>query len=169
MLVREVLRVMTLTVGGGLNAMAEFQRTFVDRHRLLTQDEFALCYALGRITPGTTIFALCTALGYFFRGWTGALVSLAAASIPSSLIAWGATAGLRGALGHPAIAGAIAGSIGLSFSAVFELVHPYVRRYRAALLLPGAGWLLAQFLAPIWVLLICGGIGWCWPRLGDEE
>ena len=81
----------TLTVGGGGATTAAIQREMVEEKKWLSQEDFSLCYALGRITPGTNLFAMCAAVGYRMAGWPGAVACLVMASLPSSMVAWGLT------------------------------------------------------------------------------
>lgn len=164
----EMFRVMTLTVGGGSTAAAAFQRRLVDEKQWLPLDEFRLAYALGRITPGTTVFAMCSALGLLLRGFAGAVASLLAASIPSSLLAWIVTLGVdaisTSPLAQRAISGAIAASVGLSFASVWILVRPSLipgRLLRPVALVLG-GYLLSLWLTPIAVLALAAVAGYRW-------
>jgi chromate transporter len=52
----------------------------------MTDEGHALFVAISRLTPGTNILAYCVALGWQLAHWRGALVSLAAASIPASIL-----------------------------------------------------------------------------------
>ncbi len=70
------------TFGGGSAKTAVLHRAIVDERKWVDPERFALIYALGRLTPGTNLLALCTGLGWQLRSWPGALVALFAASIP---------------------------------------------------------------------------------------
>src|SRR5258706_14603515 len=86
-LIRAFVRYGIFTCGGGSPPIAVLQDELVDRRRWLNHEPFQLSYALSRVTPGTNLLAFCTAAGWLLRGWTGALVSLPAASIPCSSLA----------------------------------------------------------------------------------
>jgi chromate transporter len=70
---------------GGLASM-ELLRRSLGARGWMTDERHALFVALSRFTPGTNILAYCVALGWQLAHWRGALVSLAAASIPASVI-----------------------------------------------------------------------------------
>ena len=70
---------------GGLAAM-ELLRRSLGARGWMTDERHALFVAISRFTPGTNILAYCAALGWQLAHWRGALVSLAAASIPASLL-----------------------------------------------------------------------------------
>ena len=92
-LCRVFLRIGNFTFGGGSATVAALQREMVGRRGWLDRTQFAFCYALSRITPGTNLLAFCTGTGWLMRGWRGALVAVLVASIPSCLIVWLVTAG----------------------------------------------------------------------------
>ena len=64
------------TLGGGSATTATLHRALVEKRHWLTDDLFALCFALGRITPGTNLLAFCTGSGWLLRGMPGAIASL---------------------------------------------------------------------------------------------
>lgn len=55
------------------------------KRRWVSEEQFALSYALGRLTPGTNLLAFCVGIGWLLRRWAGALVALLAASVPCTL------------------------------------------------------------------------------------
>src|SRR5438105_3128615 len=73
------------TLSGGSATAATLHRALVEKRHWLTDDQFTLCFALGRITPGTNLLAFCTGSGWVLRGMPGAIISLLAASIPCSI------------------------------------------------------------------------------------
>lgn len=163
-----MFRIMSVTVGGGATSAAAMQRRLVDDLRWLPIHDFRLTFALGRITPGTTVFAMCSALGFLLRGWTGAVAALLAASVPTSLLAFAVTLGVDAVSTSPfaqrAILGAIAASVGLSLASIWILVRPSLipgRIARAIVLVVGA-YLLSLCLAPVWVLGIAAIAGYFW-------
>jgi Chromate transporter len=70
------------TLGGGSATAATLHRALVEKRQWLTHDQFTLCFALGRITPGTNLLAFCTGFGWVLRGTSGAITSLLAAVNP---------------------------------------------------------------------------------------
>jgi chromate transporter len=78
-------RYANLTVGGGSATTATMHGELVEKRRWLTDDQFTLSFALGRVTPGTSFLAFCTGFGYVLRGLPGAIVALLASSIPCAV------------------------------------------------------------------------------------
>lgn len=70
---------------GGVAAM-ELLRRSMGARRWMTDEGHAVFVAISRLTPGTNILAYCVALGWHLSRWRGALVALAASSIPASVI-----------------------------------------------------------------------------------
>src|SRR5471030_2803525 len=79
-------RYANFTLGGGSATVAVLHREILDKCRWLSADDFALCFALARLTPGTNLLAFCTGVGWVVRGMPGAMVALLAGSIPCTLI-----------------------------------------------------------------------------------
>src|ERR1700675_925510 len=74
------------TLGGGSATTAVIYGQIVTRRHWVTDHQFSLCFALGRLTPGTNVLAFCTGIGWLLRGLPGALAALLAASVPCTLI-----------------------------------------------------------------------------------
>jgi chromate transport protein ChrA len=70
---------------GGIASM-ELLRRSLGARGWMTDEGHALFVAISRLTPGTNILANSVALGRQLAHWRGALVSLAAASIPASIL-----------------------------------------------------------------------------------
>ncbi len=167
-LARVVLRAGTLTFGGGNPTTAALRRQVVDEHRWISDADFALAYTLSRITPGTNLFACCSAIGYLIRGWPGAIVCLLLASVPSSVVTALLTLGMDRVLAWPGgpslVHGAIAVSVGLSLGSLWTLAQPYLQQgpLVRGLVILVAGFALGLVLSPIWVLALCAGLGYLW-------
>jgi chromate transport protein ChrA len=58
------------TLGGGSATSAVIHGQIVARRHWVTDQQFGLCYALGRLTPGTNVLAFCTGIGWLLRGWS---------------------------------------------------------------------------------------------------
>ena len=73
------------TVGGGLVSIELLRRRFTARGWI---DALAhgVFIAISRFTPGTVVLAYVVMLGWRFHRWRGALLALAVASIPASII-----------------------------------------------------------------------------------
>ncbi len=163
-----MLRVATLTFGGGSPTTAALQRETVEERHWLSGTDFALAYTLSRITPGTNLFACCSAVGYLIRGWPGAIVCLLIASVPSSLITALLTIGMERLLAWPAAVaimhGAISVAVGLSLGSLWTLAAPYLQNGNVTrgLAIVTAGFALGYLVSPIWVLAACAAAGYFW-------
>lgn len=123
--------VVNATFGGGSTILAVFQRELVDRRRWLTAEQFGLCFAVGRITPGTSILAFCAALGWLFARVPGATLALLASAVPCAGIA------LAMLLAYEqlkevhwfavALRGAMAAAIGIMLAAGWGILRPYLK------------------------------------------
>lgn len=171
------LRVSNFTFGGGEPIMAAFQRELVERRRWLTQDQYALAFALARVTPGTNVLAFCAGAAWFMRGWLGALVAVPAATLPSAAIVVALTAGYEQIRSVPLAAGAISGLLaaaaGMMLAAAWNLIQPRLaggNRLRMIVLALGAFVLLTAFrLSPIPVLALGAAAGALWQAPPGER
>ena len=165
-------RIGNFTFGGGAPTTAALQRELVEKRGWLSEPDFALSYALARVTPGTNLFAFCVASGWLMRGWTAAILILIAASIPACAIVWIVTAGFDRFSTNPwisaGIAGALASSAGVLVASFWLLVRPALtlgNRLRATVIVAASIALsLAAGLSPIPVLVIAAIAGWFWPE-----
>ena len=119
------------TLGGGSATSAVMHRELVTKRHWLTDDSFALCYALGRLTPGTNLLANCTALGWLLRGWSGALLALLSASIPCTLMVVILTALFSewqdNRIAQAAIHGAIAAAVAITAKTSWTIARPHYK------------------------------------------
>jgi chromate transporter len=129
-----------------------------------------MAYAASRLTPGTNLLALCSALGWRMRGPTGALVALAAASIPNAVIAAVVMAQYDHVAGNNLVAaasrGAIAAASALLVSSAWALISPSATHnpMRAMAIVVGS-WCLFAFgtVSAVWVLAAAAVLGAIWP------
>lgn len=155
------------TLGGGSATTATLHHALVEKRHWVTDDQFALCFALGRITPGTNLLAFCTGSGWVLRGMPGAIASLLAASIPCSIFVIVLTA-LFGYwrdnhLAQLAIHGAIAAAVAITVKTCWTIAKPYFKgQGRLRVVLVSA----AAFLLYVWagipaieVLVLAGVVG----------
>lgn len=157
--------------GGGSATMTVLERHIVER-QWLDRRHAQLAYALSRVTPGTNLLAFCTGVGWLMRRGPGAVVALAAASIPCSVLAIALTVFYTVWTGHPlaafALRGALASAIAIMAVTCWTMLRPHVRgahRLRVALLFVGA-FVLASIggLSPLRVLAISAAVGALWPE-----
>lgn len=169
----EILRITTLTLGGGATTAAVLQKNFMDRG-WINAEQYALSYSLARVTPSTNYFALITGLTWMLHGWRGVVLGLLAASIPTCLIAWGFTAGFALITQYPAVQrlldGAIAASLGVTVVALWQLAGKHLlgcSRLRAwVILIASFGLVWSGLLTPVLALLLAALVGYLWP---DKE
>jgi chromate transporter len=155
------------TLGGGSATSAVIHGQIVTRRHWVTDQQFALCYALGRLTPGTNVLAFCTGIGWLLRGLPGALVALLAASIPCTLIVIAITALFRewqgNAIAQAAIHGAVAAAVAITAKTSWTIAGPvYKSGARLRVILIGAaafGLYVVLGVPAIYVLLGAALVG----------
>jgi hypothetical protein len=81
------VRYANFTLGGGSATTAVIHGEIVGKRHWVSEEQFALSFALGRLTPGTNLLAFCVGIGWILRRWAGAAVALLAASIPCTVLA----------------------------------------------------------------------------------
>src|SRR5882762_10161632 len=120
------LRVGSTTFGGGDPSTAVLQREF-QRRRWLDAHRFGIAYGLARITPGTNMLAFCAATGWYLRRWAGSITAVLGVTIPSTVLIVLLTrvceSGDRIPWLRAALAGTIAGAVGMMAAAAFLLVR----------------------------------------------
>ncbi|UGY15799.1 chromate transporter [Bradyrhizobium septentrionale] len=161
------IRYANFTLGGGSATTAVIHGEIVAKRRWVTEEQFALSFALGRLTPGTNVLAFCVGIGWMLRRWPGAVVVLLAASIPCTLIVIVITVLFSKWQENPyaqaAIKGAIAAAVAITVKTVWTIAHPYFtagNRLRVALV--GAAAFILNVLiglSPIEVLLLAAIVG----------
>ena len=164
-------RYCNLTFGGGNPTVAVLQQELVERRGWLDHQQFAVCYALSRVTPGTNLLAFCTAAGYLIRRWAGAGAVLLAASLPCSAVAVAVTYLYASWVERPTVSiaarGALAAAIGIMFVSSWQLARPYLQRslWLAPLLVIAGSFVLAFYFSvpPLRVLLLAVVVGWFVP------
>jgi chromate transporter len=155
------------TLGGGSATSAVIHGQIVTRRHWVTDQQFGLCFALGRLTPGTNVLAFCTGVGWLLRGLPGALVALLAASIPCTLIVIVITALFRewqgNAIAQAAIHGAVAAAVAITAKTSWTIAGPVYRggaRLRVVLIGAAAFGLYVVLGVPaIYVLLGAALVG----------
>lgn len=172
-------RVVNGTFGGGSTILGVFQRELVERKGWLSSEQYGLCFAVARITPGTSILAFCAAVGWSFDRWRGAVLGMAAAAVPCAAIAVGmllAYEELKGLAWFAiALRGAMASAIGVMLAAGWSILKPYWRAANwlrhAAILLVSLALMLIVRLSPLPILGMAALIGFLLPesRSGGTE
>lgn len=72
--------------GGGASTTFLIQRTFIEKHKWLTMEEFLHLWNLCLLTPGINLIALTVLLGKKLGGTWGIVASLAGMLLPSAAI-----------------------------------------------------------------------------------
>jgi chromate transporter len=161
-------RYANLTLGGGSATAATMHRELVEKRHWLTDDQFTLSFALGRVTPGTNLLAFSTGFGYVLRGLPGAIVALLASSIPCAVL----VATLAAVFTYwqdkdvvqMAIRGAVAAAVGITVKTCWTIAHPYFKGRDGQIrvvLIAGIALALYQWvhIPPIWVLILAAAVG----------
>ncbi len=168
---RLIFRVANVTFGGGYITMAALKRELADDRDWISQTDYALSFALARITPGTNIIAFCAGVGWVVRGIPGAIASVVAVTVPSSVIAllfmlmfdaWQHNPHLAGGLGA-----AVAAACGMTWSVVISIVRPYVggrERTARALLIASVAFVASWWLGwtPVPIIAAAAALGALW-------
>jgi chromate transporter len=81
--------------GGGASTTLLIQRTFIDKYKLMTIEDFTHFWALCVMTPGINLVALTVLIGRKFGGTRGIIASLAGLLIPSATITCLLAAGFK--------------------------------------------------------------------------
>ncbi len=152
--------------------MAVFQRELVSRKGWISADQYGLSYGLARITPGTNLLAFCAAAGWFIRRLPGALIVVAAVTVPSAVLAVILTHSYQQLRAHPAAMGAfngmVAAAVGMMAAAAWLLIRSQAAGsswLRPVMLVAGALILSLGFsVSPIPVLALAAIAGFVWPE-----
>jgi chromate transporter len=159
------LKIGNTTFGGGNPTMALLQRELIGR-AWITREDFALAYALARVTPGTNVLAFCAATGARVLGIAGAVAAVLAVTLPSAFIAVLLTRGFETWRTNPwalaAIGGTVAAVSGMMWASVWLLVKPYLGP--RALLFAGSAFLAAWkfHVTPVPIILVAALAGFLW-------
>ncbi len=123
------IRFGNLTFGGGSATIAVLHREIIERRQMLPEEQFALSFALSRLTPGTNLLAFCTSVGWLLKRFSGAIVALLSASIPCALIVTIVTIAFSQWQSNPiaqaAIHGAIAAAVSITVKTCWVLAKPH--------------------------------------------
>ena len=147
------------SVGGGLVSIELLRRRAV-RNGWIDDATHGLFIAVSRFTPGTVVLAYCVTVGYWLQGWLGALLALAAASIPSSLIIFAFAVTLTRIDRFPVVRTLLAVGILVASARVlgsaWHLIRPYLPeqlRIRALVIGSVSAALIVVGATPVRVLL----------------
>lgn len=131
-----------------------------------------MSYALSRITPGTNLYAFCTAAAWLMTNTRGAVTVLLIASLPCCILIALLTAGFdywsTNIWVKHAIDGALAASVGLLLAAFWSIVRPFLTAHswiRSSAIVAMSLVLSMYFnITPIAVFALAGLVGWFLPE-----
>jgi chromate transporter len=166
------VRYANFTLGGGSATTAVIHGEIVGKRRWVSEEQFALSFALGRLTPGTNVLAFCVGIGWILRRWAASIITLLAASIPCTIFVVIITVLFErwqeNAFAQAAIKGAIAAAVAVTVKTVWTIAHPHFKPgNRIRVVLIGAAAFALQALAgisPIDVLLLAAVVGFFLPE-----
>jgi chromate transporter len=120
-----------LTFGGGNATIAVLHEEIIVRLKWISEDEFALSFAISRLTPGSNFFAFCVAVGWILKRTFGSVFALIASSVPCSLLVMLVTMIFSVVQSNPwvqaALHGAIAAAVSITFKTAWILVRPHLQ------------------------------------------
>ena len=155
------------TFGGGTATIVEIEKHIIDQPRWITREESHVAFAICRLTPGTNLLAYCVAVGWRMRGLAGAVIAVAAASLPSAAIAVALTIFFSAWSTHQlttvALHAVLAAAIGIMVGTAWTMVRPFFERraYVPTVSFAMAAFILAVtgVLTPFFVLVLAAAIG----------
>src|SRR5580658_7850507 len=171
-----IFRAANFTVGGGGPAIAILLREMVHKRRWMSEEGYAICFALARVTPGTNMIAFYTATGWLVKRWRGAIAALLAGSLPCCLFAAFVTAGFERINGNrwvqAAMDSALAASVGLLLATFWLLVKPFLKKrdWKSGSAIVIASIVLSMYagLSPVTVLILAALVGALFKTDGPE-
>jgi len=164
------LRVGNLTFGGGDPSLAALHTEMVGTHQWITSEQYAVVFALARITPGTNLLAFCAGISWMLLGWVGAWTAVLAMTAPAAIVVVLLTrsyAALEAnSLAMAAFGGVLAAAIGMMPAAAWQLARPYLRwghALHAMTIVVGACVLsLWGATSPVQILGLAAVVGFFW-------
>jgi chromate transporter len=161
------VRYANFTLGGGSATIAVLHREILEKRSWLSEENFVLCFALCRLTPGTNLLAFCTGAGWLLGRFSGAVAALLAASIPCALIVAVMTIAFSSwqddRVAQAAIQGAIAAAIAITVKTCWTIAKPHFKggaRARVVLIAAAAFFLHVVMEVPaMQVLLLAVVVG----------
>jgi len=151
--------------------MAVLGRELADRLGWITPEDYALAFAIARVTPGTNIIAFCAAVGWQVLRFTGALAAVLALTAPTAVLSVFILKLLESGSEHPFLMGAIAATVaavsGMMWSIVWMLVGPHfkgINKSSRAVIIAGGSFVASWMfnITPVPILGIATLIGVLW-------
>ena len=82
----EFAKITTMVIGGGYVILAAIEAEFVQRRKWMNSTEFLDLTATAQTVPGVIACNGAIYLGYWMRGWRGALAALAGTALPPAVV-----------------------------------------------------------------------------------
>jgi len=170
----ELARLFSLLALRGFGGVAAQARDMlVERERWLTDTEFAELLGIGQIVPGANVTNLTAVVGYAARGIPGAIVALAALTLPSLAIAIVLLVLIARFDGFPIVVGAeravLCGAAGITIAAGLRtlrtLAQPRAARARVAIVATLAAGLVVANLPLLAVAVVGVGLSFVLVRM----
>lgn len=118
--------------GGGASTNFLIQRTFIEKHKWLTIEEFTYFWNLCVLTPGINLIAVTVLIGRKLGGVGGIAVSLAGLLLPSALITCLLTVGFKSVEHIHAVQAILRGVVpatgGIMLLVGLNFARPIIRR-----------------------------------------
>ncbi len=161
--------------GGGLSVLGMLQEEFVDRRRLVSQQEFVRLFGISRIVPSGSVTAMTVGFGYRVGGWLGTALGLLGMMLPGFVSTVALTAAYpylqHGALLRLLSAVILPSAVGMVTVAAINLTRGVVQT-RLDVVLAAAALVAALVfdVNPTIVLLAGGAVGALVyrPRTGED-
>lgn len=131
-------RATLLGFGGGPSIVPLYENEAVNTFGWVTREEFGQALAFGNALPGPIATKLTMYIGYKVAGWPGALVSLAAVTLPTGIALIGLFSLMSRYKDVPFVKGMIAGVRPVIFVMLAMLAADFSRHVFTS---NGSGWL----------------------------
>ncbi len=82
----EFAKITTMVIGGGYVILAAIEAQFVQRRKWMSATDFLDLTATSQTVPGVIACNAAIYLGYWMRGWRGALAALAGTALPPAIV-----------------------------------------------------------------------------------
>ena len=153
-----------LAIGGGSAALPELHKIVVTETHWLSDRQFKDIYSLGQISPGPNM-TMVAVIGMHVAGWAGALVTLIAFFVPSSLLAVGANRLWRRLEPWPWLEAIRQGlapvAIGLLIAGVWLLARIAIEGVPTlTIAIVATAILLAWRVNPLWLIVAGASVRW---------
>ena len=153
-----------LAIGGGAAALPELHSIVVAETHWLTNQQFKEIYSLGQVAPGPNM-TIVVVIGLHVAGWAGALVTLLAFFLPSSVLAFGVNRLWRRLEPWPWLEairqGLVPVAIGLLLAGVWLLARLAIDDLPTLLVAAVATIVLLTWrVNPLWLIAGGAAVGW---------